>query len=237
MKFPETQLRLTGSPSDDALTVSLRSVAKRKDRICKMLGIDPAKPLLVCAWPTDQFGSRFLPLEFPNYEAVCHAWARTLAMIRRTTDYNVIIRPHPVTNREFLGALLKPYRLKMTDIDTLDLVPVSDLFLASVSSTLRWAIACGIPAVNYDCYDYGYTDFDSAKGLFTVKRYFDFEDVMVKLTSDSAAYESARQSQKLSAPEWGMHDGRSMERIFKAIDEAVEQHQLAAQGARGSVAA
>ncbi len=34
----------------------------------------------------------------------------------------------------------------------LSLVPLCSLYVASVSATIRWAIACGKPVVNYDVY-------------------------------------------------------------------------------------
>ncbi len=224
MRFPESQLRLTGSACDDELAGTRQSAQVLKQKQCRRLRIDPEKPLLVCAWPTNQFGSRFIPLEFNNYEQLCKAWAKALSLVTRLTDFNVVIRPHPVTDPEFLVSILRPYRLhnRITDIDTLELVPVCDLFVACVSSTLRWAIACGIPAVNYDCYDYGYTDFDPAKGVSTVNKYTDFELVLQRLTEDTRAYAEARRLQAESSAEWGIHDGQSMERILKLIGELAD---------------
>lgn len=221
MQFPDSQLRLTGAAYDDRIAATRSQMADAKQKLCRQLRLDPAKPLLVCAWPTDQFGSRFIPLEFNNYEQLCKAWAKTLALVARLTDYNIVIRPHPVTDPDFLTSVLRPYRLhhRITDIDTLELVPVCDLFIACVSSTLRWAISCGIPAINYDCYDYGYTDFDSAPGLFTVKKYGDFDRIVQRLTEDPTAYAEAKRAQEECAAEWGLHDGKSMDRILHLIGD------------------
>lgn len=224
MRFPESQLRLTGAAYDDVLAETRQSAHELKQNLCRRLSVNPEKPLLVCAWPTNQFGSRFIPLEFNSYEQLCHAWAKALVFIARKTDFNVIIRPHPVTDAEFLVNILRPYRLhyRITDIDTLKLVPVCDLFVACVSSTLRWAIACGIPAINYDCYNYGYTDFNPAKGLTTVKKYVDFEHVLQRLTEDSGAYAESRRLQVECSTDWGIHDGQSMKRILKLIADLTE---------------
>lgn len=220
MQFPESQLRVTGAAYDDILHAA-RHDEQARNRVFRRLRLDPEKPLLVCAWPTDQYGSRNIPMEFPDYKALCKGWAKALATVSRFTDFNVVIRPHPVTDPELLTEVLRPYRLhhRVTDIDTLDLVPACDLFVACVSSTLRWATACGIPAINYDCYDYGYTDFDGAKGLVTTNRYSVFQSTLERLTDDKEAYERARAGQIESASEWGMQDGRSMARIIDLIAE------------------
>lgn len=220
MLFPPSQLRVTGAAYDDILYTARKSDTARS-LIFRRLRLDPNKPLLVCAWPTDQYGSRDIPLEFPNYKALCMAWAKTLAAASRFSDFNVVIRPHPVTDPNLLMEVLRPYRLhhRVTDIDTLDLVPACDLFVACVSSTLRWAAACAIPAINYDCYDYGYTDFNGAEGLFTTNRYSTFVSLVERLTENKTVYEEARTKQMACAKEWGMQDGRSMERIINLIDE------------------
>jgi len=223
MNFPEHQLRVTGAAYDDILHNASKSDTARK-LIFRRLRLEPTKPLLVCAWPTDQYGSRDIPLEFPNYKALCVAWAKALAVVNRLTDFNVVIRPHPVTDPNLLIEVLRPYRLhhRVTDIDTLELVPACDLFIACVSSTLRWAAACGIPAINYDCYDYGYTDFNGAEGLYTTNRYSTFVSLVERLTENNSAYEEARIKQVACAKEWGMQDGRSMERIISLIDELTD---------------
>jgi hypothetical protein len=220
MSFPESQLRVTGSPLDDTLSSTLRRRAELKSRISRLLRLDPDKKLLVCAWPTDQFGSRFIPLEFKNYTALCHAWASVLARVASLTDFTVVIRPHPVTDVDALAEMLKPYRLqrRITSIDTATLIGIGDLFVACVSSTLRWAIACGVPAINYDCYDYGYNDFDTAGGLKTVRRFSDFDATMESITEDAEVYAEARMKQEAVAPEWGMLDGKSSARVLQLID-------------------
>lgn len=222
MQFPEDQLRLTGAAYDDILFHARNSQTAR-DKVLRRLRLDNTKPLLVCAWPTDQYGSRNLPMEFPNYKALCNAWAKALAIVHRFTNFNVVIRPHPVTDPELLMEVLRPHRLhhRVTDIDTLELVPACDLFVACVSSTLRWATACGIPAINYDCYDYGYTDFDGAGGLFTTNRYATFVQTLESLTDDKEAYQRARDQQEACAKDWGLQDGDSMKRIISLIDELV----------------
>ncbi len=225
MQFPSEQLCLTGSLSDDILAEGEHQKEKIKAALCKELGLDYNKPILLCAWPTNQYGSRFTPLEFKSFEPLCNAWAKSLRKILQENTYSIIIRPHPVTNSAILKSILVKYGLSkyISYKDTIKLMIVSDLFVACVSSTLRWAISKGIPAINYDCYKYGYTDFD-AKGVFNVDNYKDFNKVLHDLTYDSEQYNTAKKAQEQSAPDWGVLDGNSKHRIIDLVNKLLHQH-------------
>ncbi|HDP0015422.1 TPA: hypothetical protein P5R78_002926 [Legionella pneumophila] len=227
MKFPIHQLSLTGSLSDDILVEATTSGKEIKKKICQKMNLDPENPILLCAWPTDQFGSRLVSLEFKNYEQLCRAWAKCLKEIEKEGKYSVIIRPHPVTNKKILGKILGQCGLKrfISYDDTIQLITCCDLFVACVSSTLRWAIAKGIPAINYDCYQYGYTDFD-AKGVFNVNDFKSFSAVLGELTRDRQKYEGAKQDQQECASEWGILDGNSQKRIVNLINKLVQSESV-----------
>lgn len=220
MHFPEQQLALTGSAYDDLLARTAQTAAERRRALAQQLRIDADRKWLVCAWPTDQFGTRHPPVEFADYGQLCHAWAAALEHVQRTTGFQVVICPHPVTPLGPLRDILDSYGLarNLCRVGTLQLVSCSDLFVACVSSTLRWAISLGIPAINYDCYEYGYTDFDAAAGTRTVTKLDDFEAQLREWTTSESAYLSARRAQQDCAPQWGMHDGQSTTRILALFE-------------------
>ena len=223
MEFPEKQLALTGAVYDDHLFKAKQAAKESREKLAAQLRIDPSKKWLVCAWPTDQFGSRKGPLEFDSYEQLCHAWATALADVVEFTDYEVVICPHPVTNRGMLREVLTPYGLqrRVTRAGTLNVVCCADIFVACVSSTIRWAISLGVPVINYDCYEYGYIDFDSAGGVRTVSKFVEFERQLRAWTDSAQAYERARAEQLADASKWGWHDGQSQTRLAALIDQLV----------------
>lgn len=224
MQFPPQQLRLTGATSDDMLHAGLAAAARTRRILERDLKLPPRKKLLVCAWPTNQFGSRFIPLEFSNYEQLCNAWAAALGKVMRDGVYEVVICPHPVTPRELLEAVLRPHKLnkRVYHGGTAALVPCADLFVACVSSTIRWAIASGVPVINYDCYDYGYTDFDPAPGVRTVRGYGEFDRQLQQWTETAEALDPVRAAQLSVADRWAMRDGQSAARLLALIGEQVQ---------------
>jgi hypothetical protein len=65
-----------------------------------------------------------------------------------------------------------------------DMVPTCDFYVASVSSTIRWAIACGKPVINYDVYRYRYSDFLKVPGVFTMQEQHEFRSALNRLALD-----------------------------------------------------
>jgi hypothetical protein len=221
MRFPAEQLRLTGAAYDDLLVRAREAAPETRNFLSQQLNISSEKKLLVCAWPTDQYGSRNIPMEFGSYKVLCEAWASSLASVLKSSDFELVICPHPVTDKNILAEVLMPRGLyrHITELDTLRVVACADLFVACVSSTIRWAIALGTPVVNYDCYEYGYTDFNTGPGVFTVTAFSEFDRQLRVLTQDSEALEVARKAQTACAPQWGFHDGHSMDRILALFEE------------------
>ncbi len=115
--------------------------------------------------PPDQFAiGRGSECEFPDFAALVEAWASLLGGV--ADRFAIVVRPHPRVAVE----ALEPFRGKGIAIvsdDTAGLVPLCDLYLASISATIRWAIACGRPVVNYDVYGYRYLDYADVPGVLT----------------------------------------------------------------------
>lgn len=220
MQFPSAQLELTGATYDDVIVQARESIEEIKASTAARLRLDPEKKWLVCAWPTNQYSSRNEPLEFGNYEQLCHAWASALQAVATQTDFEVIICPHPVSDISYVRQTLSLYGLhtRIATNGTLPLVCCCDLFVACVSSTIRWAISLGVPVINYDCYEYGYTDFDIAGGVVTVTQSADFEKQLMAWTKNASMYHSALRKQEECSKQWGIHDGQSTSRIISLID-------------------
>ena len=84
--------------------------------------------------------------------------------------------------------MLEPWGFANTQVPTASLVPIADLFVAFASSTIRWAIACAVPTVNYDVFHYGYGDFADTSGVLSVQGKEEFRAAMTQLVPSSVAY-------------------------------------------------
>jgi hypothetical protein len=216
MRFPENKLRLTGSATDDILHSALTTRDELRAELERELGLRAGLPLLLCAWPPDQFGGR-QEGDFSSYATLCDFWARSLSAAAKAHKWNLIVRPHPVLRVGDIPAFQR-FNLPVTRRDTASLVPLSDLFVASVSSTIRWAVAAGIPVVNFDVYQYGYIDFAEEDGVLTSDDSFRFLRDLRLLMGDRASYDGVVRRQSARRQHWGMVDGNSGARLVAWID-------------------
>ena len=208
---------LTGSPADETLATALAERDRRRTEINRRYGLSE-RPLLLCALPPDQLTTRMADGEFDLFDALLQGWTEALtAVVER---FAVLVRPHP---RLTCSALL-PLReagIAIADEDTAELIPLCDLYVASLSATIRWAIACGRPVISFDVYQYRYSDYRAVPGVVTVNNMQQFRRILRDIASNPAKLTALASAQAGVAAEWGCLDGRSDERILGLVDRLV----------------
>jgi hypothetical protein len=222
--LPQHQLVVTGSPADDAMAVPLLNRAKYRDSLCERLGLPPDKPIILSALPPDflyVIGGR-PQCDFMTYAALVEFW---LEALYRIPSHNKVICLHPSVTSDTMKHLERA-DVKIADQSTAELIPLCDLYIACVSSTIRWAIACGKPVINYDVYRYRYTDYVGVKGVVTLEEQAEFEAALARLSSDAAYYRELEQAQAEIAPIWGCLDGRSGDRLHALFDQLLQGRGL-----------
>ncbi len=160
------QLSLTGSLIDDTLFEVHRDRGKRRRALERELGLSPDRLLLVVAFPPNQFAARWKrAFEYTSFEELVTGWLAALAPLARSV--NIVMRAHPRLSAGELAPFVTAGCHVFTR-PTEELVPLADVFVASISATIRWALALGIPVINYDCYRYRYDDYRGAQGMVLV---------------------------------------------------------------------
>ncbi len=207
----EARLEMVGSVSDDLLYEALRNSHEVRDR----LALDANRPTLLCGFPPNQLTAAGRPeCEFQDFKQIVDAW---LGALLRLKNWQVVIKPHPAMLRADID-YLRTFGFPVTDMDTTSLIAVCDLFNTSVSSTIRWALACGKPVLNYDVYRYRYQDFVNEAAVVTVVTFEDFSKELAKITGDPSVLQGYADKAKAAAERWGMLDGHSTERILRLLD-------------------
>ena len=139
-----------------------RERAQRRDDLLNGLGLDPRRPLVLVAFPPNQYAARSAEFEYASFGELVDGWLRALAPLAGTA--NIVVRPHPRLPAEQLAAF-EQAGCRVVMHPTEQLVPLADVYVASISATIRWALALGIPVINYDCYRYRYDDYKDAPGM------------------------------------------------------------------------
>ena len=107
--------------------------------------------------------------------------------------------------------------MPISDLTTVQLISIADLYVTSYSSTIRWAIAASVPVINIDMYGFNYEDFENCAGVLSIKTVTDFDTVMLKLKEEKAIYDLLKKAQEIDSKSWGMMNGKSTERIINLI--------------------
>lgn len=211
----EEQIRITGALYNDELFFRLQKAEDFRDELYEKLNMQLGKPMLLCALPPNQCFGRMDLIEFGSYEEIVRFILSKLSQYDK--DYNIIVNLHP---RIVLDSVsyINDYPVKIYTGNIAEIIPLSSIFVASCSATIRMAISCGIPVVNYDLYHYNYDDYQNIKGVLTMSSKLEFSLILNKLTTESDFFEKIKTAQLSDSENWGVLDGKSGENLLHEID-------------------
>lgn len=210
--LPVDRLHVCGAVRLDDLYMPLQEVRRRRKRLLNQLGLQDRRMLILCALPPDQDPASRPECEFTSYLQLAQFFVLTLTKYPRA---NVLVNPHPRCPAAIVSKL-KRLGVNVVRRDIASLIPLCDLYVASVSATIPLALACGKPVINYDVYRYRYDDFDGATGVKTVFSRDAYIDATHQAVMGRFAPEPTTQ--------WGMVDGRSGERILQLLDALLDKN-------------
>jgi hypothetical protein len=224
--IPPQQMSVVGSVSLDRMARLRRDRAQHLSTLASDLGLRGSKPLLLISGCPDQLSAKVPYCEFTTMDALAQSIGAAVQPL--AADYHLVVRPHP--NFEAFAAMLEPFGVIRATAPTASLVPLADLFVAFASATIRWAIACGVPTINYDVFNYGYGDFTGANGVAAVNTSDAFARLIQSLTPGSPALAALRDHAARDSARWGVMDGRGLERIEGAIEAAMSRRRDLSRG-------
>jgi hypothetical protein len=212
-----------GHPALDQLHRVARRKRAIRAEVCASHGLDPAKPIALFSVPTDQYATTPAP-GFASYEDLLRHWVESMA---RMSNYSCLITAHPAISRKHLQGM-RAQGAAIVEKSAADVLPICDVFVASVSTTIKWARAIGKPVVNYDCYRMKYDEadrksylegFDHIYGARDAAGYFALLDRFNRPADARRIIQAAGRGSEY----WGRVDGRALRRIAKAFDAAAER--------------
>jgi hypothetical protein len=215
MGIDRRQLAMTGNLADDTLFEVSSQKPERRRVLTSELGLAADRMLVVVAFPPDQFGAPSRQaFEYASFPQLIEGWLH--ALVPLTSRVNIVLRPHPRLNPDQLDPFVA-VGCRVFPGPTEELVPLADLFVASISATIRWALALGIPVINYDCYRYRYDDYREAQGMVLVEDRPSFVSALQEICLDPAVHRRLREQQSADRGSWGRVDGQFSTRFVSLL--------------------
>lgn len=211
---PKSKLLVTGSVSQDHLYAQKAIKEQALTTLREALGLAGNKPLLLISGCPNQLAGIVPHCEFATIEEVAQHVGQALEPLREA--YHIVVRPHP--NYLQFAELMQPFGVTSSLMPTSRLVPLADLFVGFASATIRWAIACAVPTVNYDIFNYRYNDFGNAHGVITLTNPDAFISTLAALSPTGEMLGQLRAKIERDSKFWSYMDGGCVERIQAAID-------------------
>jgi hypothetical protein len=211
--IPAGKLALTGSPYCDVMVRALDANAEARAALRQARRILPGKTRVLVSWPPSYHGDRAAFSEFPSYREMSLA---ILGWLASQPACEVTVSLHPATLADDRQALID-VGVQLTDRYVIELIPQHDVFVTYFSSTIRWAVAAGKPAINIDLYKLGLTVYDAAPGVLKVSTAADFKRELTRLIASDADFAGVAAQQIAVAEDWGTLDGLSTSRVAAAI--------------------
>ena len=193
-----------------SLQTRMRNAAQQRHALLQAYRLEDRGSLILCAMPPDQRPAERPASEFRSYPELLEFWVRSLGALR---DSTVLINLHPRLPYEEYK-YLEQWGVTLIPGDVAQLIPLCDLYVASVSATIPLALACGKPVINYDVYGFAYDDFRDIPQVLTVDRKAAFLDAIARFTGPGVSRPDLQ-----SNPEWGLLDGNAGSRLIQLFQE------------------
>jgi len=95
-----------------------------------------------------------------------------------TTKKNILISLHPKMDKLKYDFLEFQYNCKILNERLAEVLPIADIFVATFSSTVVWAVLCGIKTIVVDFYDFNYTMYDFLRSIIIVNKKDEFREIL-----------------------------------------------------------
>ncbi|KGP63648.1 hypothetical protein EP47_03225 [Legionella norrlandica] len=215
--LPASKMKITGACYDDNLAYYYLNKENEREKLYQDLGIESNKPFFLIGGFPNQITANPPRFDFEDAEDAVNFIVECLEVFRE--DYEIIFRPHP--NFLELSNYFSEKNILVAHIDTARLVALSDIYLAFASATIRWAIACGVPTINYDMFYYDFSDYKKVSGVLNACTKEEFKRT-ISTMNEQEQFMVIKKQLEIEKGKWGNLDGKSAHRINDLVKELIQ---------------
>lgn len=210
---PAHRVACTGQASSDGLAMSPAASAELASNLRQRYELSDGSPLLMCAVP--QHAEHGMVSWTVHREAIGNLFAALAA-----SGAAVLLSLHPKSDRASYSELASHHGLRILDERLSSALAAADLFVAAFSSTVRWAIGLGIPAIVIDDLESGYQLYRGLAGVSVVDDHRALAALLHEACRSITALSNLRAHAQLGKQQVGSIDGRAAHRIAEVIATA-----------------
>jgi hypothetical protein len=216
--IPCDKVRLTGTLADDRLFMLLQNQEQERKALENRWNLKLRGKIFLVGLPPDQFGGeKRNGCEFASYEELIRFMIGTIAS-HCSRSNTLLINLHPRINPAEV-AYLEEYGARIIAEPIETLVPLVDVYVAVVSATIRLAMSCGVPVLNYDAYQYDYDDYKELSGVVEIKTKDGYRETVAALADDESFFSKMQVAQQETARLFGIVDGNAGKRLLALVDD------------------
>jgi len=210
-KVDPNKLLYYGSHELDVLYQGWPSRNNLRDKFTDVFQLDPDKRIIVVSLP------RIMEQNIASKEVHWQSINDILETLSQQ-GCNVVVSLHPHSDPALYSWIEEKYRVNISDVPLMNTLVIADVFVASHSSTIRWAIGLGIPVINIDFWNLNYTDFMTLSGYQTVTTLPELEEAVGRFTGGSIRDGSARGQKQANKNTGVLVDGMAKQRLLHFME-------------------
>lgn len=206
----EDKLVVTGQSSLDLLHRSSYRTADIRKELVRQYRLPPDRPIIICAVPQH--------LEHGLLGASGH-WelASQLLESLASTGASVVLSLHPRSKREDYEKVAAAHDAVIARQPLIEMLAAADLFVAAMSSTVRWAILLRVPVIVLDDFGQGGQSMFEGEGVCFLRGRAQLAPVAKNLLNDAQAREKVKRSLDIQAKDLDPFDGRNASRVAHVL--------------------
>jgi len=212
MGVPQTKIVITGEPSHDSLFEAREAKTSLLSELRTRYGLSAEGKVIVCALP---HLAEVEVMDWTQHWNEIEFLVESLA----STGANVLVSLHPKSTFNKYEFLEGKFKVHLLHEPLRDVLPVADIFVATYSSTVRWAVLLGIPTIVVDFYNFNLSIYDHLKGVVKVTEKPMLLPTLDKILNDAAYYQSLQRGQYEDGQKIAPFDGNANKRIIDLINK------------------
>lgn len=207
-------IAITGQPSLDRLISDEHEQHRRRAALSEEYGFDQSRNIAICAVP--QHAEHGMNDSLSHTKSTAELFAAL-----SSSGFHVLLSLHPKSRREDYESLAAQAGLPILRQRLIEALPAADLLIAAFSTTIRWCIGLGRPAIALDTIESGYRLYSDLAGVRIARRISELAETMHDLASDEAAWNELKREARCGQTSIGAIDGRNAERAAQAILQTI----------------